>query len=457
MNTILKRTVTVLLLAWAACLILFCIVLPRFQKSLSGPGKDLPAGTLERVRCINDNREALVRRLQVIDSAQEELILSTYSYGDDESGADIAAALLTAADRGVKVRVLVDGLSAVTSVNGSDNFRALAGHPNVEARIYNPINLAFPWSANYRMHDKYLIADHDLYILGGRNTRNVSLGSYGDKRDMDRDMLVWRETEDENSSMNQLRSYFEEVWALGKKFTKQARAGETLRDSLRDRNAAIRKNHPEVFAPVDWKKETLPTETVTLLHNPVAAGRKEPVLWKQLVEIMSGGEEVLIQSPYVICNHMMYEDLRNLHRNGTDVKVITNAPECGANTFGCADYLNQRHKLRATGMEIYEYAGPHSAHTKTVLVDDHITVSGSFNFDMRSAYLDTELMLYIDSPELNAELRELDRQYMSASRCIHSDGTKVLGENFVKPYMPIPKYLLYWVLRLVTIPVRHLL
>lgn len=464
MSGIIKKTISVVLIAWAALVVIFCIVVPRFQKKaepsqLELPGVFADGAAPERVLCIDDNQEALLRRLQVIESAEKEILLSSYYYGDDDSAHDITAALLEAADRGVDIRILVDGFCAFTALNNSPEFKTLASDPHVEVRIYNPVNVVLPVRINYRMHDKYLVADDSLYILGGRNTRNVSLGDYSDKKDMDRDLLVYCSNPVPGNSVFQVKAYFESVWALdtNKPYTRTTKKAGEIRESFRSRWEKLRETRPEVFEIVNWESVTMPTAGVTLLHNPIEAADKAPTLWADLTAIMDRGQEILIQTPYLICNHRMYEDLRDLHRQGSDVRVITNAPECGANPNGCADYLNQRHKIRATGMKIYEYAGPHSAHSKTVLVDDHISVVGSFNFDMRSAYLDTELMLVVDSPELNAHLRQLDGQYMSMSRCILPDGTKILGENFVKPHMPILKYVLYGVLRLVTIPIRHLL
>ena len=82
--------------------------------------------------------------------------------------------------------------------------------------------------------------------------------------------------------------------------------------------------------------------------------------------------------------------------------ILINAVESGTNPFGCTDYLNQKTHLRSTGTHIYEYLGEQAQHTKAVLIGEDLTLAGSCNFDMRSVYLDTELMLAIKSPGLNA-------------------------------------------------------
>lgn len=79
--------------------------------------------------------------------------------------------------------------------------------------------------------------------------------------------------------------------------------------------------------------------------------------------------------------------------------------EIGSNPFGCTDYLNQKKPLRDTGASMYEYLGDQALHTKALVVGEDLTLAGSCNFDMRSVYLDTELMLAIHSPQLNAQIR----------------------------------------------------
>ncbi len=89
-------------------------------------------------------------------------------------------------------------------------FQALLSCETAEARFYNPLSIRL-WQINYRMHDKYLIADDTAYILGGRNTKDLSLAADGN---LDRDVLVYEGGADEPGTLAQLRQYFEEIWAL---------------------------------------------------------------------------------------------------------------------------------------------------------------------------------------------------------------------------------------------------
>ena len=424
-----------------------------------GSFAEIPKNTEERVRCIDDNQDALLWRLRVMESAEKELIFTTFSYQNDEAGRDMMAAILHAAERGVHVRVLVDGFCGFTGTERSRLFRALADTPNVEIRFYNPVNFLQPWKLNYRMHDKYIVADDHVYILGGRNTKNLSLGEYQEKRDVDRDVLVYNAVPDENSSLQQVKDYFETVWNLPdtKVFAPGKTPDEKALSQLRTRYDQLAASYPEAVQPCDWETVTLETEGITLLHNPVQAGNKRPTLWAEMMDYMANGKDVLIQTPYIMCNRNMYEDLHNLTQNGRQITLLTNAIESGANLMGCSDYINEKEHIHSVGAVTYEYMGDCSVHAKTVLIDDHLSLVGSFNCDMRSAYLDTELMLAIESKELNAQLRETAEKAMEQSRRVAADGTVTLGANC--PNLPLKpaKRILYGLVRYLILPVRHLL
>ncbi len=115
-------------------------------------------GSTDRAALVTDNQDALDVRLRMIGEAEERIILSSFDIRDCDSGRDIFAALLLAADRGVQIQILWDGVSGLLR-GGSPIFRALGRLPNVEIRFYNAPNLLLPWTVNGRMHDKYLLID----------------------------------------------------------------------------------------------------------------------------------------------------------------------------------------------------------------------------------------------------------------------------------------------------------
>ena len=144
--------------------VLTAILVPLPQKEATGElwsqyeARLSEDASQERVRSIEDTDSALLWRLQLIESAEREVIFSTFDLRADGSGQDLMAALYGAAQRGVQVRVIVDGLNGFLHLQNSGVLRALAAEENVEVRFYDPIDLLRPWKLNYRLHDKYLIA-----------------------------------------------------------------------------------------------------------------------------------------------------------------------------------------------------------------------------------------------------------------------------------------------------------
>ncbi|MCM1111984.1 MAG: phospholipase D-like domain-containing protein [Muribaculum sp.] len=470
-------------------------------RDAAGVNQDLDGGACrERVLSIDDNGSALLWRLRLIETAQERLVLATFDFRDDNSGQDIMAALYHAADRGVEVQILVDGINGMLYLEDSMHFQELAAHEHVQVKLYNPVDLLTPWKANYRMHDKYLMADDVAYLLGGRNTDDLFLGNYADSYNEDRDLVVYGTVPGEGNSYRQLADYFEQVWNLSccKPFGQKTYQGgylaahyERVRDKYPEacaetaaaqvQTAEEETGRQEVQAgqtaeeetgwqeaqagrtvwETCWKPEleqtAIEARSVELWTNPMEPENKEPLLWSRMLGQMKQAEDILIQTPYIICSEEMYSGLTGLIEGGAGVEVVTNAVESGTNPFGCTDYLNQKERILGTGMHVYEYLGDQALHTKTVLAGDHISMVGSCNLDMRSIYLDTEMMLVIDSTELNARLREQARTLQEGSRHVCPDGTETEGIAFVPVEQGMGKKIVYGVLRVLIRPFRHVL
>ncbi len=463
MSMQIKKLINGLIIAYVIYFLSCVIMGPLIQErqvsdhNLNQQSFDDTSTPSERILCIDENMDALLWRLRLIETAEKEIILTTFDFGNDQSGTDIMAALLHAADRGVHVKILVDGIYGTLN-QYSDCFDVLTAHENIEAKLYNTINPLTVWKANYRLHDKYLITDDNIYILGGRNTTDLFLGDYSDKFNIDRDVLVYREKSDENASIYQLRQYFEQLWTLScNKTLKCNSPKEAVRTQLNHRYMELQSTYPESFSEPDWIGETLPANSVSLICNPISNTNKKPEVWNALCELMTEGEDVIIQTPYVICNQEMYQGLSQITQSGTNVTVITNAVANGANPWGCTDYLDQKNNILKTGVSVCEYYGDHSLHTKTVLIDDAFCVIGSFNLDMRSAYLDTETMLIIDCPELNEQLRNEADAQIEASKHVSPDGSEYLGPNCSTKDLGVFKSVLYTVLRILIRPIRHIL
>lgn len=414
----------------------------------------------ERILCIDDNEDALIWRLRMIENAEKSIVLATFDLRADESGTDIMSALYTAAERGVNVKILVDGIYKPIYLNKSDTFHSLCAHENVEARFYNPLNLKNIYKVNYRMHDKYLIIDDKMYMLGGRNTNDIFLGNYQKGINIDRDILVYETEPGEGESLQQLNAYFEQMWknpCVEIERTKiEEKSCQQEYAKLLNRYEELRSKYKNIEQYHSWEEVTFEVNKITLISNEQSVANKSPQILSVIEHLAEESENILIQTPYVICNDYMYETLKRMEESA-DIKIILNAVEKGSNPWGCTDYLNNKEKILNTGSDVYELMNEYAVHTKTVLIDDNISIVGSYNLDMRSTYLDTELMLVIDSKELNSHIREMTEGYMEKSVEVKADGTETKGELYREKELTGNKKTFYKILQVIIRPFRHLL
>lgn len=432
----------------------------------------------ERIRCIDDNEEALLWRLRMIGKAKGSIVLSTFDLRADDSGTDLLAALNNAAEKGVEVKLLIDGIYQQLFLNKSKEFQALAARENVEVGVYNPVSPVGLFKFNYRMHDKYLIADNEMYLLGGRNSNDIFLGDKTTGINVDRDILVYDTTKGKGESLQELESYFQQIWNEDcvkikggrKKNSSEISVAEEVADevqenlskyekqyqSLESRYAALTEKYPDIETYNSWERDTIPANKITLVNNGTHAGPKTPLVLQTIQYLAQDADNVTIQTPYVICNGYMYDVLTEISSHA-DLKIILNAVEKGSNPWGCTDYLNQKKKILKTGADVYELMNEHAVHTKAALIDDRLSVVGSYNLDMRSTYLDTELMLVIDSQELNDQIQKTENIYMEKSKEVLSNGQETQGAQYETKVLNWQKKLFYGVLRIIIRPLRQLL
>ena len=326
--------------------------------------------------------------------------------------------------------------------------------------IRDSITTLEPWKDMYRLHDKYFIVDREMYLLGGRNSTDLFLGEGFPGQNRDSEVFVRRTQAKNGDSVDQLLDYFASVWTLEDckpvTCTDPGAAAQKAAE-LEELYAGLPQQFPEAFGE-DYlaKLETVEAHQITLLSNPVEPENKAPELWYAMTALMEQGDDILVYTPYVILSEEMRADLAAVAAHSSSFTLVLNDVTSGANPFGCVDYLNQKEAILATGVTLGEYLGDQSLHTKNVLIDDRLCLVGSFNFDMRSAYLDTELMLVIDSPELNAQLRRSAQDNLDQCRLVSQAG-ETLGEDYAPRDLTRGKEVLYGLLRQVIKPFRCLL
>lgn len=375
----------------------------------------------EKARILVDNEDALEARIRLIADASERVVLSTFEFREDNSGQRMLAALYNAAERGVKIEILADGFPYVTSMLGKTYFCTLASQENVMIKVYNPVNLLKPMNLMARLHDKYLIVDDWAYIIGGRNTYDYFLGDETDYINYDWDILVTADDHTEPESLKNLEKYFESVWNLSvcKTVMKSSCSLNTGKKKTEEAAKVLKKLYSEMEAE-EWFHEDssnsvddfIEVNKITLIFNPVENSVKEPTLFYTMTELMKQADgDVTFHTPYILCNSYMLDRLKEVCNSGKSVTMMTNSVANNGNPFGATDYDMFKQKVLDTGVQILEYDQGVSYHGKCFIIGEKLSAIGSFNWDMRSAYLDTELMLIVDSSELNQQMRKYMSEY----------------------------------------------
>ncbi len=371
----------------------------RFYSDTLGP---------DRALIIEERPFAAEVRLDLVQRANSSIRLAYYAVHDGLSGDIFYATLLEAAERGVEIELLFDGIFHNLKGRERSTYWALVNHPNIRVKFFEPLNILKPWTFNNRLHDKFIVVDETYLLLGGRNIGDkYFLESYTGQFVEDRDVLILNTNRDnlEESVLGEFVTYFDHLWnhkysverdpilpkhRLGRALERQEELTETLKESKRE--------HPTPFNNhYDWEALTLPTNKVTLLANPVVRLNKPATILAELVALAETAQEsLLFQSPYIIPDRHMRNYLRE--EWPADLYLLTNSTYSSPNFFAISGYLKHRDKLARQATTLYEYYGEETIHAKSYIFDQRLSIIGSFNLDPRSAFLSTESVVVIDSP-----------------------------------------------------------
>lgn len=384
---------------------------------------------------LRDARDAFAARMRLAERAQRTLDVQYYIWRADLTGTLLFQALHSAADRGVRVRLLLDDNNTV----GLDPIlAALDAHPNIEVRLFNPFVIRKPrigyltdfFRANRRMHNKSFTADNQATIIGGRNVGDEYFGATDGVLFVDLDVLaigpVVRAVSDD----------FDRYWKSASSYPVNRLLRPVTAKQLDHLTVAAKRVEaaPEAVAYVNAVRDSpfmqqfmakrLPFEWATtqmVSDDPAKGlGRADPDQFfpQRLKEIVGEPKsELELVSAYFVPTKSGVESLVSFAKNGVKVEVLTNALESTDVPAVHAGYAKHRRELLKGGVQLYELPraatsdlkGRHvgiwgssgsSLHAKTFAVDGARIFVGSFNFDPRSARLNTELGFVIDSPVL---------------------------------------------------------
>ena len=398
-----------------------------------------------------DNQEALRWRLVLIDLAQESIDVQYYLIDKDESSKLLGLHIIRAAERGVRIRILVDD----AFVTGRDQeISAWNRHPNIEIRVFNPWHkrgsliqqglelIGYPERLNRRMHNKLSVIDGQIAITGGRNIGNAYFGL--SKKYNFRDLEVAVAGPVVRQLTDTFDLYWNDDWTMSAgAFAAGGSRPVPLTDVLLERKRELAASetllHAGLLAPLpdpagylkQFIENTYSGDVWVAFDDPpsgVVAGTGVRKI-DQLEDLDSDiSQELLIVSPYFIPSDVFLEKLRGLAGRGVRVCVLTNSLASTNHTIVNSGYRPWRRKLLKAGVELYEYRGDPSEttdvlapgmhgrfvslHTKTFVIDREIVYIGSLNMDPRSFHLNTEMGLLISAPGLAGEIAELVEQDM---------------------------------------------
>jgi putative cardiolipin synthase len=402
---------------------------------------------------LNDGIDALSARLLLAERAERSIDVQYYLIKTDTTSLAFIRALLRAADRGVRVRLLLDDVFT----SGYDaSMAALDSHPNFEIRIFNPFRRGAAgraWSGltdfgriNRRMHTKTFTVDNQVTIVGGRNIADEYFGAREDARFGDLDVVAigpitnevsqmfdsfWnhetalpvpafaRMPDDPAAELDRFRARLEEQIVVAR----DSKYGEAVRNTVLefiDRPGA----------DLDWVAYRLvydsPDKGIRSKEGPSVS------IVEPLVEALrSARKEVIVISPYFVPQKTGVRFFSELAARGVEVTIVTNSLAANNQVTVHGGYAPSRKPLLRSGVRIYEVrpdaevagaelvaaSGAKSTlHTKAFLVDGEKVFIGSFNFDPRSANLNTESGVIIESERMTGRfLAGIDEKLREAT------------------------------------------
>ncbi len=398
---------------------------------------------LSDVRVLDTGADAFLERAALIDSAEQSIDAQYYIWNSDLTGRYLALRVLAAAERGVRVRLLLDDINTA----GRDAVLAtLDEHRNIELRIYNPfeqrrgvrkmLNFAIDFSRlNRRMHNKSLTVDGAVTVIGGRNIGDDYFDASAEFNFRDRDVVAIGPVVIQTGAM------FDDFWnsaysiPIGKLSSERirTRTAAELDEALREDSRKLRAMGYQLPADAAARTQYLAQSRVGmrrarahLVHDePPVPGHEADTDKVQptasaLADIARvAGREILIESAYLVLDDASLEVVHSMTGRGVGVRALTNSLSSNDVTANHAAYARRRVPIVKSGIELHELR-PDAVycaqviviengcsaertlglHSKTFVFDRRTVAIGSMNLNLRSAYLNAETVMIIDSPEI---------------------------------------------------------
>ena len=374
-------------------------------------------------------------RIGMIDLAEKTIDLQVYIWEPDETGRILAERLIRAADRGVRVRLLVDDMGLGASDEGVASMDA---HPNIEIRIFKPFanrkNSTFDFitdlnRVNHRMHNKFMITDNSFTVIGGRNIGDHYFSVNPDTNFRDLDIMAV------GPVVRDISNVFDHFWQGDWAVPIEALVDRPYTDAdLKASTARLRENIAAGEYPYSIDDDVSELRARIAAAGALAIWAPGRVVWDDPAAVKETGKagdlmaalrrkldtvqkSLTIESAYFVVGDGGVATVQKLIDRGVKVRVLTNSLASNDVLAAHAGHASYRKQLLEAGAEVYElrpdsgvikktWTGRSRAglHTKALAFDDETLFIGSFNLDPRSANINTEAGLYVESPELTAQL-----------------------------------------------------
>lgn len=389
---------------------------------------------------LNNGEDAFATRLTLVNAAQKSLDVQYYIWHDDLTGKVLHNRLLNAADRGVRVRLLLDDMD---TAGKHEMLYIINAHPNIEIRLYNPFAgrnsrmgdyVTDTSRINHRMHNKTLTADNQATILGGRNIGDEYFDATEGVGFSDLDVLAIGPVVNEVSDQFDLYWNSQWVYPLDAFRPEQAVTEQMIKNFRKQSDAYLEEAKSSKYADALRETDVATMGTVNKLDYSwgrwiLAYDQPSKVEAKEVTEethlapnlkkaFEKAQNDVIIVSPYFVPGSNFTQYLTSLVEKGVRVRIMTNSLAANDVSLVHAGYKRYREPLIKGGVELYEFKANKSArsekkednkkwigssraslHGKFLGFDQRYMFIGSFNLDARSVALNTEIGVYFDSPE----------------------------------------------------------
>lgn len=383
---------------------------------------------------LEDDRLALAVRAEMIRSARCEISLAYYAIDAGEIPLGLLSLLCEAANRGVVVRVVVDGLQSRLPAD----FETMMVQKGVEFRKYHPPYKGRPDWLNRRLHCKLLVVDRQAMVLGSRNLQD---DHFGQKRInyIDSDVFL------AGSICKHAAEYFDWLWQTHDVFpaTKCNPVGLDLVDNLKmdifpvpfHSGRRESKYHESLAGGLcDMNKiigqpsacttncfQCVSGVNACLLHDGFTS-KTHRKLQTGVVDLLDDARESIhLETAYPVFSPPIFDALCRASCRGVRISLLTNSLESTDTVSTYAAYQNQKAQLLRMGMHLYELCGRDHLHVKTLIIDRRLTMLGSYNFDVRSDRLNLEFNVVVRDPRVAEVVMQAAQRRLSRSQKISGE------------------------------------